>query len=90
MVEHTSQLEPPGMDIRSYLKERSEVFDTSLGDFVVFGHNSIKIDRQYYTTVSTDRELGMALEKRRINKHTLYRGPYYKGASMAVSVDRWI
>ena len=46
MVEHTSQLEPPGMDIGSYLKERSEVFDTSLGDFVVSGHNSIEIDRQ--------------------------------------------
>ena len=66
------------MDTGSYLKESSEVTDTSLGDLVVSRHNSIEIDRQYYTTVSTDKELGLALEKRCKDRHTLYRAPDYK------------
>lgn len=66
------------MDVGGYLRENFEVTDVSLGDSVVSGCNSIKIDRQYYSTISADAELGLALDKRFKSKHTLYRAPDYK------------
>jgi hypothetical protein len=65
------------MDIGEYLKEGSEVVDGSLGDATVARANCIKIDRLYYETVSTDRELNLALEKRFKGKNTLYITPNY-------------
>jgi hypothetical protein len=65
------------MDIGDYIKEGSELVDGSLGDSLASGLSCIKIDRQYYTTVSTDRELNLALDKRFKGKTTLYVNPSY-------------
>lgn len=66
------------MDICDFLAEGTELIESSLGDATVTHSTIVKVDTAYYKLVQSDREIGLAIEKRFKGKHTLYGSPGYK------------